>query len=173
MNLLIEFLKHNTMMNTKLIDACDGLNPDQLDTSVEGTYGKLGATLVHIANAQDAYAARFFGDVRPVGLAESPFPGAAAVRQRLAESNARLESAAAIVDDGREVQVTGDDPVGAWSMPGALLLLQVVNHGTEHRSQVATILTQIGTEPPAMDGWTYFFDGGHMAEVHDSTTDTP
>jgi uncharacterized damage-inducible protein DinB len=47
----------------------------------------------------------------------------------------------------------------------SLFLLQAVNHGTEHRSQVATVLTQLGVEPPGMDGWTYFFESGHMAAV--------
>ena len=50
-------------------------------------------------------------------------------------------------------------------MPVSLFLLQAVNHGTEHRSQVATILTQLGVEPPEMDGWAYFFESGHMVEV--------
>jgi uncharacterized damage-inducible protein DinB len=38
-------------------------------------------------------------------------------------------------------------------MPASLILLQAVNHGTEHHPQVATILTQLGIDPPAMDGW--------------------
>ena len=50
-------------------------------------------------------------------------------------------------------------------MPASLILLQAVNHATEHRSQIATILTQLGIEPPAMDGWTFFFDAGHMIQV--------
>jgi uncharacterized damage-inducible protein DinB len=50
-------------------------------------------------------------------------------------------------------------------MPASLILLQAVNHSTEHRSQVATILTQLQIEPPAMDGWAYFFASGHMLEV--------
>jgi uncharacterized damage-inducible protein DinB len=50
-------------------------------------------------------------------------------------------------------------------MAGSLLLLQAVNHGTEHRSQIATILTQLGVEPPEMDGWTYFFESGKLVRV--------
>jgi uncharacterized damage-inducible protein DinB len=50
-------------------------------------------------------------------------------------------------------------------MPVSLYLLQAVNHGTEHRSQVATVLTQLGVEPPGMDGWAYFFDSGHLVPV--------
>jgi uncharacterized damage-inducible protein DinB len=50
-------------------------------------------------------------------------------------------------------------------MPVSLYLLQAINHSTEHRAQVATILTQLGVEPPAMDGWTYFLASGHMVAV--------
>ena len=50
-------------------------------------------------------------------------------------------------------------------MPVPLFLLQAVNHGTEHRSQVATIMTQLGVEPPEMDGWTYFFASDQMIPV--------
>lgn len=168
MNLLVGFLKHNSMMNGYLLDACEPLTPDQLGTTVVGTYGTVAATLVHICNAQDSYTARFFGDDRPQPLDEQPFPGVATLRERLGRNNARLEQAAALVDDHREVQVTGDDPAGTWQLPGALLLLQAVNHATEHRSQISTILTQLGIEPPAMDGWTYFFDAGYMIDVPQS-----
>ncbi|MCP4140149.1 MAG: hypothetical protein GY755_07650 [Chloroflexi bacterium] len=30
------------------------------------------------------------------------------------------------------------------------------NHAIEHRSQIMTILTQLGIQPPDLDGWTYF-----------------
>jgi uncharacterized damage-inducible protein DinB len=49
-------------------------------------------------------------------------------------------------------------------MPVSLFLLQAVNHSTEHRSPVATMLTQLGIEPPAMDGWAYFFASGQLVE---------
>jgi len=50
-------------------------------------------------------------------------------------------------------------------MPVGLFLLQAINHATEHRSQVASILTQLGIEPPNMDGWTYFGDSGQLVPV--------
>ncbi len=50
-------------------------------------------------------------------------------------------------------------------MHRSLLLLQAINHGTEHRSQVATILSQLGVQAPEMDGWTFFLDTGHMTDI--------
>ena len=165
MNLLVEFFRHNTMMNQRLLEACRKLTPEQLAATATGTYGSIGATLVHIANAQEGYAARILGTERPERLSEDPFPGFDALSERFTHGDAALEEAATKAAEEHEVQVTGDDPPSTWRMPASLILLQAVNHGTEHRSQVATILTQLGMVPPEMDGWTYFFDSGHMIEV--------
>jgi len=32
----------------------------------------------------------------------------------------------------------------------------VINHATEHRAQIMAILTQLGIQPPDLDGWSYF-----------------
>lgn len=164
-DLLVEFLRHNAMMNRRLVDACRALSPEQLAATAAGTYSNIGATLVHIASSQEGYAARLLDVARPERLAADPFPGFETLSERFAHSDAQLEEAAAQADPERKVRVTGDDPPGTWWMPVSLFLLQAVNHGTEHRSQVATILTQLGIEPPAMDGWTYFIASGHMDPV--------
>jgi uncharacterized damage-inducible protein DinB len=41
-------------------------------------------------------------------------------------------------------------------VPKTVLLTQAVNHATEHRAQIMAILTQLGIEPPELDGWSYF-----------------
>ena len=165
MDLLVEFFKHNTMMNRQLVEACRQLTSEQVGASATGTYGSIGATLVHIANGQVGYAARLLDTERPERLPEDPFPGFEALAERFALGDAQLEEAAAKADKDRRVQVTGDDPPGTWWMPVSLFPLQAINHGTEHRSQVATILTNLGVEPPEMDGWTYFLVSGHMVAV--------
>jgi uncharacterized damage-inducible protein DinB len=165
MDLMVDFFKHNTMMNRHLVEACRQLTSEQLGATTTGTYGSIGATLVHIANAQVGYAARLLDSERPERLQEDPFPGFEPLAERFALGDAQLEDAAGQAGQDREVRVTGDDPPGTWLMPVSLFLLQAINHGTEHRSQVATTLTQLGVEPPEMDGWTYFFASGRMVAV--------
>ena len=166
MDVLVEIFRHNAMMNRRLVDACRKLSPEQLAATTPGTYGTIAATLVHISNAQEGYAARLLDMERPERLTDDPFPGLDTVAARLAHGDAQLEEAAAgAARTDRKVKVTGDDPPGSWWMPVPLFLLQAVNHGTEHRSQVATILTQLGVEAPAMDGWAYFFESGHLVPV--------
>lgn len=153
------------MMNGRLIEVCEQLSPKHLDATVVGTYGTIGATLVHIANAQVGYAARLLDTERPEPLTEDPFPGFEALAERMAQGDAQLLEAATGSFQERDVHVSGDDPVGTWSMPVSLFLVQAINHGTEHRSQVATILTQLGVEPPDMDGWAYFDANGQLIPV--------
>jgi len=165
MDPLVELFRHNTTMNRRLLTACRQLSSDQLDATVVGTYGAIGATLVHIANSQVGYAARLLDVERPDPLEDHPFPGFDVLAERFAIGDSQLEDAAARGEQRREVEVTGDDPVGTWRMPVSLFLVQAINHGTEHRSQIATILTQLGVEPPDMDGWTYFETSGQLVPV--------
>jgi uncharacterized damage-inducible protein DinB len=161
----VELFRHNALMNRRLLDACRQLSPEQLAATCGGTYGSIGSTLVHIANSQEGYAARLLDATRLDRLPESPFPGFEALSDRFTRGDAQLEAAAAHAGSDRRVKVTGDDPPGSWWMPVSLFLLQAINHGTEHRAQVATILTQLGLEPPGMDGWAYFFESGHMEPI--------
>jgi uncharacterized damage-inducible protein DinB len=36
-------------------------------------------------------------------------------------------------------------------------MVQVINHATEHREQIKSMLTALGIEPPNIDGWDFGF----------------
>ena len=36
-----------------------------------------------------------------------------------------------------------------------VIMLQAINHATEHREQISSMLTALGITPPDMDGWSY------------------
>ena len=40
--------------------------------------------------------------------------------------------------------------VEAW-----VLIVQAINHATEHREQIKSMLTALGVTPPNIDGWDY------------------
>ena len=44
----------------------------------------------------------------------------------------------------------------AYDVPTTIIPTQAINHATEHRAQIMAILTQLGIQPPELDGWTYF-----------------
>ena len=52
-----------------------------------------------------------------------------------------------------------DDEDGTtYDLPKTIMLTQAINHSTEHRAQIMTILTQLGFQPPELAGWTYFYE---------------
>lgn len=40
-------------------------------------------------------------------------------------------------------------------LPVFVVYVQAINHATEHRSQMSTILTRQGVEPPDFSGWAW------------------
>jgi uncharacterized damage-inducible protein DinB len=36
-----------------------------------------------------------------------------------------------------------------------VLMVQAINHATEHREQINSMLSALGVTPPDLDGWTY------------------
>ncbi|MDB5076060.1 MAG: damage-inducible protein DinB [Chloroflexi bacterium] len=150
----VEFFKHNTWANLRLLDACIELSEPQLDASAQGTYGSIRDTLFHLVGSEEGYVARLTGEALENPLRRGdPFPGVADLRERALRSGEALTAAAARLSPDTVLE-------GIWrgelyAIPVAIVLLQVINHGTEHRAQVAAILTQQSVTPPAIDAWTY------------------
>jgi uncharacterized damage-inducible protein DinB len=154
---LIQLFTHNAWANQRLFDACDGLSDAQLDATVAGTFGTIRDTLMHIVGAQERFTAAL-ADSGPLGKSREhgAFPGIAELRdgaRTSGEALVELARLAARAQPGATVTTAwrGED----YTLPVWLLLVQAINHATEHRTQVAAILTQLGIEPPGMDGWTY------------------
>lgn len=158
---LVEIFRHNAWANQTLFDACEGLSDAQLDATAIGTFGNIRDTLVHIVGAQERFVAALTASGPIIVSRErAPFPGLAALRDAARASSDALVELAARAEPG--ATVTGVDRGTSYTLPVWLLLLQAINHATEHRAQIAAILTQQGIEPPGMDGWTYHetcFDG--------------
>ncbi len=151
---LVEMFRHNTWANQRLFDACEGLSDARLDATVVGTFGSIRDTLMHIVGAQERYVAAL-AETEPVSVIRErgPFPGLAELRDAAHTSSEALVELAARAQSGATVTTTYRGE--GYTLPVWLLLVQAINHATEHRAQVAAILTQQGIDPPSMDGWTY------------------
>jgi uncharacterized damage-inducible protein DinB len=160
---LVPFLHHNAWATLQLLGVCEPLTQDQLDRTVEGTYGTIGATLVHIVSAEAGYLKRMTGEDFGQGLEEENFPGVPLLRERYEAATAGLERAAHRFEPDHIARWTRDG--FDRSMPAGMLFVQTINHSTEHRSQVMTILTQLGIEPPELDGWAFAEATGAFQET--------
>jgi len=146
---LHELFRHNRWANERILEACRDLTDAQRATTVEGTYGELGHTLTHLVRAESWYLSILTGWQPHIRWEiPGPFPGADALLERARFTGDRLTEIVDEIDPAQEID-TGDGDL----VPAAVILVQVINHATEHRAHVATILTQLGIEPPEMDGW--------------------
>jgi uncharacterized damage-inducible protein DinB len=151
MTTLDALFDHNRWANERLLEGCRDLRPEQLAASVEGTYGDLGATLAHIASGEVYYVALLTG-WKPATewQQDDPFPGVEPLLEVVHDAGLRLADAARSIPPDRRIEHDEDGPV-----PASIIFVQAIDHATEHRTHARTILSQLGLEPPAVDGWEY------------------
>src|SRR5438876_57097 len=151
---LVEMFQHNLWANLRLLDACTDLVDDQLAATATGTYGPLGDTLVHLLAAEERYVSLLTDHEHDQPLMEEqPWPGLPELQKRAQASGAALIALAPRLRPQRIFR--GTRRGRPYEFRAAIPLVQAINHATEHRAHVTTILTQLGIEPPALDGWNY------------------
>ena len=146
---------HNLWANTKLLELCATLSDAQLDATLIGTFGTIRETVDHIATAERSYFTRISTGQRYQSREdEAPLTVAAAL-ELLHTTGVGLIEWAPKVKAEDTVDIKWDDG-SIKQVPKSMLLTQAINHATEHRSQIMAILTQLGIQPPDLDGWSYF-----------------
>ena len=151
MTTLSQIFDHNRWANERLLEACRGLTPEQYATSAVGGYGDLGATLAHIASGEVFYTQLLtWWKPSTSWQQDDPFPGVDMLLEVVRETGSRLQAVA----DSRPGDATIERDPGEL-IPASVILVQAINHATEHRTHATTILTKLGIEPPAIDGWTH------------------
>jgi len=160
---LDELFWHNLWANLRLLQACAALSDEQMAANAPGTYGSVRDTLVHIAAAEARYVAVLAGQDpqqsgEEIAWESEPFPGVEDLRERVRRSSEALVVFVQGYDP--EQVLRGDFRGQTYEMSVSVPLLQAINHATEHRAHVMTVLSQCGVEPPVLDGWTYWRTGG-------------
>ena len=154
MDTLTTLFSHNRWANLQLLDVCAKLSDEQLDSTFDGTYGAIRATFLHIAVAERSYITRIHTGLPYRYPKNAPPMTLAEIGEWLRVSGADLIESANKVAPDETVSV--DRQGVPHAVPKTILLTQTINHATEHRSQIMTILTQLGIQPPDLDAWTYF-----------------
>lgn len=152
---LAELFRHNLWANLCLLNTCAGLSDETLDASAPGTFGKARDTLYHLVEAEESYLRRL-AQAQPeqAGSPDDAVPTIAELRERARRSGKGLIEVAERFQPGGTFHSAWDGE--AHELPSVVLLIQVLYHATEHRSQVETILSQQGVEMPDLSGWTYW-----------------
>ena len=149
---LSDFFKYNLWANLRLLDACAHLSDAQLDATTKGTFGSVRETLMHLFASEEGYVGSFTGTTPTPPLKElTAFPGFDELRRRAERSGKELLTITEQRDLSQILHLDG----GTYDAQAIIVVIQAINHAIDHRSQIATLLSQQGIEPPELDAWAY------------------
>jgi uncharacterized damage-inducible protein DinB len=145
---LIKLFEHNNWANQRIIQACASLSDEQLDAEPRSvTKGTIRRTLVHLVSAQFSYLRTLTLPVEE--RREALTVDFADLQESATKSGERLLGLA----KGEQkpftspLQTRDGHYVEPW-----VLMVQIINHATEHREQINSMLSTLGIAPPDLDG---------------------
>jgi uncharacterized damage-inducible protein DinB len=151
--LLTTLYEYSAWARDRLLDAAQALNAEQLHAAAPGVYGSIHDTLVHMAASQWMWLERIAGrspQQPPRGADFADLPALRAWWDTQQAASLAYLRGLSDADLARPIHYTSLDGK-PYSRQVWHALMQVVNHQTEHRSQVATLLTHYGVDAPPTD----------------------
>ena len=144
---------YNAWANERILRRAADLTPEQLHAKAGASFDSVHDTLVHTMSAQWLWLMRWQGTSPTSMLKAADFPDLKAVEEHWREVEAETQVFVAALDnDGLRRVVHYTNMQGrTFAFPLWQIMLHQVNHGTQHRSEVAMILTQHGRSPGNMD----------------------
>jgi len=150
---MILLYEYNYWATKRILAASAKVSQEQLTAPTAHSYGSLRGTLLHTLEAEYAWRMRCQHNTSIPDMVEAEFPSLDVLERRWREEETAMRDyVAGLKDDdltGR-VRYTTDSGIKRdrvlWHC-----LLHVVNHGTQHRSEAAAILTGYGYSPGDVD----------------------
>jgi uncharacterized damage-inducible protein DinB len=150
-NILVKLFEHNNWANSQIIQICSSLSDEQLDAEPQSaTKGSIRRTLTHLVSSQQSYLSLLTVPIEKRHHVSLAF---AELQESARKSS---EGLLALVRDEPDklpksrLQTTDGYYVEPW-----VVFVQIINHATEHREQIKSMLSALGVTPPDIDGWAY------------------
>lgn len=151
-NVLVKLFEHNNWANLQIIQACSALSDEQLDVEPQSAAkGSIRLTLWHLVDSEQDYLSQLT-DMEPRFNWQAP-PVIGELQQAASITGEGL--LALVRDHSSKLLNTQIHSKDGYSIKSWGLLLQVINHATEHREQINSMLSALGVAPPRIDGWAY------------------
>jgi len=158
-NVLARIMEHNNWANDQVIQACAELSDDQLDAEPRSaTLGSIRGTLVHLVAAQRGYLSLLTLPVEERSTAPLEYAELREAARISGQGLLALAEAGAFPTE--RLQTRDGHMVEPW-----VVMVQVINHATEHREQIKSMLSALGVTPPDVDGWDYGFATNALVAV--------
>ncbi|HLI50788.1 MAG TPA: DinB family protein [Thermomicrobiaceae bacterium] len=159
---------YNAWANAHIFDAAAQLNDEQLNAPGDAGHGSIRGTLFHMLNAHKGWFSWFDGSFDPANpRGDWPdldaYPDIASLRAYWDELDAQTTRFLAGLTDEDAEQPKAEQPSDP-QFPLWQYMLHVANHGTQHRSEVAAMLTAHGYSPGGIDMIFYMEEKAQAAQ---------
>jgi uncharacterized damage-inducible protein DinB len=152
---------YNGWANERLWQAVAGLSMEQLNIDMHNGIGSIFITLIHLVGATWIWRSRWEGGMPTHMLPLEDFPTLQSIRKRWQEEEGHIQRFLTSLDDEnltREVQyIRPMAPGRVFIMPLWISMLHLINHQTQHRSEIAMQLTAMNHSPGEL-GMSNFFN---------------
>ena len=150
---LVKLFEHNNWANLQIMRACAGLSDEQLDAQPQSaTQGSIRSILIHLVTSQQGYLRLLTLPLeeRLERLPPTPFSELQSLAATSGEGLLALARGEAGNPSEARLQTRDGYFVEPW-----VVMVQAINHATEHREQIKSMLSALGVTPPEIDGWDY------------------
>ncbi|CAN5334198.1 hypothetical protein BH09CHL1_BH09CHL1_36780 [soil metagenome] len=152
---LHDLSRHNAWATVQTITFCRGLNEQQLNSTVPGTFGTIIGMLRHTINSEGSYLNRLSGDVPGFPWNTEDEADLDLLEERAAILAATWERfLSGEVDTERIGPGRGDDG-SVFEIRFGIFITQAFHHANEHRAQIGTVIGSLGLEAPDVSAWGY------------------
>jgi uncharacterized damage-inducible protein DinB len=144
---------YNSWANHRTLDACAALSEEQFTRDLGSSFRSVRDTLAHICGVEWLWLERWHGRSHNALPPAAEFPNLGSLRRRWDEVERNLLDYVASLtaeDIQRIIQHKTTQGV-QQAAPLWQMLPHLVNHGTYHRGQVATLLRQLSAKPISTD----------------------
>jgi uncharacterized damage-inducible protein DinB len=147
---MLRQMRHDVWATGKLLEQCRPLTQEQWELTAPGTYGSIRKTFAHIVRANEGY-------LNTYGVIPQPFIELTASPDEIASRLARVREAVEQLFKSKDLDFDAriHDERRKMDLDLWVPLVQFSHHGSDHRSQIGTILTLNGLEAPEFDVWAY------------------
>jgi uncharacterized damage-inducible protein DinB len=144
--------EYNDWATARILRAAEGVSQEQFLEQNEFGWGNLRGTLVHILQAEIVWRHRLFEHGEIDWLDAADFPDVASIRGRREREMGAFWSWLNAQSDADVNRIHSTERKGeARSAALWQFLVHLVNHGTQHRSECAALLTGFGHSPGDLD----------------------
>jgi uncharacterized damage-inducible protein DinB len=149
---ILTLYEYNYWANKRILAAAAKLSPEQLAAAAAFPWGGLRGTLVHTLDAEFGWRSFLQHGAWPEELKESDFATFEHLMKRWQDEESLMREYLASLEDAVMAETKRYTTETGLKRERLLwhCLFHVVNHGTQHRSEAAALLTDFAQSPGGM-----------------------